>query len=148
MAAPRRAFVAVFAVATVIVAGGALLVAAGSELADSVSRALLFGQPLLEIRSPAPGQDVAQGGVEIIVHFPLADRTASDTFRCLLNGRDVTPSLTRGENGAAGSVLGAVEGENHVRVEVFGRPWWGGPWLEDAREVRFRVRPLPTLDRA
>jgi hypothetical protein len=132
----------------VIAAAGVLRLESASELRGALSRALLFGQPLLEIRSPAPDQAVAQGGVEIIVHFPAADRTASDTFRCLLNGRDVTLALTRGENGAAGSVLGAIEGENHVRVEVFGRPWWGGLWLEDAREVRFRVRPLPTMDRA
>lgn len=131
-----------------IAAGVLLWLGPEGELRGALSRTLLFGQPLLEIRSPAPGQAVAQGGVEIVVHFPAADRTASDTFRCLLNGRDVTPSLTTGENGAAGSVLGAIEGENHVRVEVFGRPWWGGPWLEDAREVRFRVRPLPTMDRA
>ena len=148
MATPARAFVGFCVAAAGIAAVAGLLVALGVDLRESLSRTLLFGQPLLEIRAPAPDQAVAQGGVEIIVHFPAADRTASDTFRCLLNGRDVTLSLTRGENGAAGSVLGAIEGENWVRVEVFGRPWWGGPWLEDAQEVRFRVRPLPTMDRA
>ncbi len=148
MATPRRAFVAVSAAAALAVAGAVALAISGADLREVGSRALLLGQPLLEIRSPAAGQAVAQGGVEIIVHFPAADRTASDTFRCLLNGRDVTPALTRGENGAAGSVLGAIEGENRLRVEVFGRPFWGGPWLEDAQEVRFRVRPLPTMDRA
>jgi hypothetical protein len=138
--------VALFAAAGLLAAGAAALLVLGAR--EGVTRALLFGQPLLEIRSPAPGQAVAQGGVDIIVHFPVAERTASDTFRCLLNGRDVTTALTRGENGAAGSVIGAVEGENRLRVEVFGRPWFGGPWLEDAAEVRFRVRPTPTMDRA
>jgi hypothetical protein len=147
--APRpRAFVALPAAAGLLVAGLGLALAFGVDLREAATRALLFGQPLLEIRSPAPGQAVAQGGVEVIVRFPVAERTAADTFRCLLNGRDVTPALTRGENGAAGSVIGAIEGENQLRVEVFGRPWWGGPWLEDAAEVRFSVRPTPTMDRA
>ncbi len=111
-------------------------------------RMLLFGSPLLELQAPLDGQWVAQGQVEIIVRFPAVERTSSPTFRCLLNGHDVTTGLTRAENGAAGSVLGAIEGENHLRIEVFGRPWWGGPFLEDSLELRFHVRALPTLDRA
>jgi hypothetical protein len=125
-----------------------LTLATDPGLRGEARRMLLFGSPLLELRAPLDGQWVAQGRVEIIVQFPAVGRTSSQTFRCLLNGHDVTPDLTRAENGAAGSVLGAVEGENHLRVEVFGRPWWGGPFLEDAVERRFHVRALPYFDRA
>jgi hypothetical protein len=125
-----------------------LTLAVDPDLRIEARRMLLFGSPLLDLRTPLDGQVVAQGRVEIIVQFPAAERTSSQTFRCLLNGHDVTPDLTRAENGAAGSVLGAVEGENHLRVEVFGRPWWGGPFLEDSVERRFQVRALPTFDRA
>jgi hypothetical protein len=125
-----------------------LTLAVDPDLRGEARRMALFGSPLLDLRAPLDGQWVAQGRVEIIVQFPAAERTSSQTFRCLLNGHDVTPDLTRAENGAAGSVLGAVEGENHLRVEVFGRPWWGGPFLEDAVERRFHVRALPAFDRA
>ena len=82
------------------------------------------------------------------MRYPRAWGTAAETFRCFLNGRDVTEGLTRGANGAAGSLLGAIEGPNRLRVEVFGRPWWGGGWFEDAVEITFHVRPLPYFDRA
>lgn len=148
MAGSRRAFGLLLIGALAVAGVLALTLALDSELRDEARRTLLFGSPLLDLRAPLDGQWVAQGKVEIIVQFPSAERTSSETFRCLLNGHDVTPDLTRAENGAAGSVLGAVEGENHLRVEVFGRPWWGGPFLEDSIERHFRVRPLPTMDRA
>ncbi len=143
-----RAFGFLLLGGSALAAAMALALAFDPGLRDEARRALLFGSPLLELRVPLDGQWVAQGRVEIIVQFPAAGRTSSETFRCLLNGRDVTTDLTRAENGAAGSVLGAVEGENHLRVEVFGRPWWGGPFLEDSVERRFHVRPLPSFDRA
>jgi hypothetical protein len=96
----------------------------------------------------APGQVLAQGEVEVFVHFDDATRIAPETFRCLLNGRDVTAELTRARNGAVGSLIGAVEGENHLRVEIFARAWWSDRYFEDSRDVTFRVRPLPDLDRA
>lgn len=139
-------FVSLLAVAVLAAAGTAALRDPG--LRGRAARLALFGSPLLEVNAPLPEQWIAQGGVQVVVRYPLADRTAAETFRCLLNGRDVTERLTRGANGAAGSVLGAVEGANRLRVEVFGRPWWGGGWFEDAVEITFHVRPLPGLDRA
>ncbi len=120
----------------------------GRTAQEAAGRVILFGEPLLEVRAPHPGQWVAQGGVEIVVQYPVSERIAWETFRCLLNGHDVTDRLTRGRNGAAGSVVGAVEGPNLLRVEVFGQTWWGGDYLEDAVELTFRVRPLPALERA
>lgn len=111
-------------------------------------RVALFGGPLLELRSPAGGQILPQGGVDVLVRFPDAERVAHETFRCLLNGRDVTRELTRGENGAVGSLIGVRDGENLLRVEVFGRSVWLSRFLEDSVEVTFRVRPLATMDRA
>lgn len=117
-------------------------------LRDRLARRLLFGGPLVEIRAPHPEQWVAQGGVDIVLRYPDASRTAPETLRCLLNGREVTSLLTLAENGAAGSVIGAVSGENLLRVQVFGRPWWGRIYLEDTVELVFYVRPLPSFDRA
>ncbi len=112
------------------------------------ARLLFLGRPLLEFHSPRAGQLVPVGSIEVIVGFPSADRVVPETFRCLLNDRDVTPDLTLGRNGAGGSVHGLLEGENRLRVEVFGRGWWPGRFLEDALELTFRVQPLPAIDRA
>jgi hypothetical protein len=123
------------------------LVPGAPELARNAVRAALLGGPLLELRSPLGGQIVAEGGVDVFVSFRDAERVAPGTFRCLLNGRDVTADLTQGRNGAVGSLIGAIEGDNHLRVEVFGRSAWLDRFVEDADEVSFRVRPLVNLDR-
>jgi hypothetical protein len=134
---------------------GALAALAGSlvlgqECASRplAQRLLFLGRPLLEFRAPKAGQLVPLGSIEVIVGFPSEDRVVLETFRCLLNDEDVTEHLTLGHNGAGGSVYGLVEGENHLRVEVFGHGWWPGWFLEDSREVIFRVQPLPTIDQA
>ncbi len=123
------------------------LTGAGAGL-RAVERWLLLGRPLLEFRAPRAGQLVPVGSIEVIVGFPAAERVVVETFRCLLNDQDVTQRLTLGRNGAGGSVQGLLEGENRLRVEIFGRGWWPGRFLEDARELTFRVQPLPTMDRA
>ncbi len=114
----------------------------------AAERWLLLGRPLLEFRAPKAGQLVPVGRIEVIIGFPAAERVVVETFRCLLNDQDVTQHLTLGRNGAGGSVQGLLEGENRLRVEIFGRGWWPGRFLEDARELTFRVQPLPTMDRA
>ncbi len=114
----------------------------------AAERWLLRGHPLLEFRAPKAGQVVPVGSVEVIIGFPAAERVVVETFRCLLNDQDVTQHLTLGRNGAGGSVQGLLEGENRLRVEIFGRGWWPGRFLEDARELTFRVQPLPTMDQA
>ncbi len=123
------------------------LTGAGAGL-RAAERWLFLGRPLLEFRAPQAGQVVPVGSIEVIVGFPAAERVVVETFRCLLNDRDVTQHLTLGRNGAGGSVQGLLEGENRLRVEIFGRGWWPGRFLEDARELTFRVQPLPTMDRA
>jgi len=131
-----------------MVAAGGLWLAQDAVLRRTVARFLLLGGPLLEFRAPEAGQLMPMGSVEVIVAFSSSDRVAPETFRCLLNDQDVTRHLTLGRNGAGGSLHGLLEGENRLRVEVFGRGWWPGRFLEDARELTFHVRPLPTLDRA
>jgi hypothetical protein len=112
-------------------------------------RQLRFGgRPLLVVRAPDGSQVVPMGGIEVLVGFSDEERVLPGTFRCLLNNQDVTESLTLGSNGAGGQVYGLVEGENHLRFEVFGRAWWPGRYLEDALEVTVRVAPLPNIDRA
>ncbi len=123
------------------------LTGAGARL-RAAERWLFLGRPLLEFRAPQAGQVVPVGSIEVIIGFPAAERVVVETFRCLLNDRDVTQHLTLGRNGAGGSVQGLLEGENRLRVEIFGRGWWRGRFLEDARELTFRVQPLPTMDRA
>ncbi len=123
------------------------LTGAGGGL-GAAERRLLLGRPLLEFRAPKAGQVVPVGTIEVIIGFPAAERVVVETFRCLLNDQDVTQQLTLGRNGAGGSLQGLREGENRLRVEIFGRGWWPGRFLEDARELTFRVQPLPTMDRA
>jgi len=113
--------------------------------APELAPRVVLGRALLDLRS-APPEVVPPGGVAVVVHFPDTSRVLADTFRCVLNGKDVTSLLSVGGNGAAGSVFPLRVGENRLRVEVFGRGWWPGRWYEDAVEVTFRSRPLPPLD--
>lgn len=123
------------------------LTGAGAGL-GAAERWLLLGRPLLEFRAPKAGQVVPVGRIEVSIGFPAAERVVVETFRCLLNDPEVTPQLTLGRNGAGGSLRGLLEGENRLRVEIFGRGGWPGRCLEDARELTFRVQSLPTMERA
>lgn len=113
-----------------------------------LERLAFVGPALVEIRLPAPGQQVPVGAVEVLVGFPDSQRVAVDTFRCLLNDDDITDRLTLGSNGAGGSLVGLVAGPNRLRFEVFGRSWWGPRFVQEAHEIAFEVRPIPYLDRA
>ena len=110
------------------------------------------GPVLIEVVAPDPGARVGIDGIELFVRFPgsnpLGDLALSETFRALLNGADVTGSLTTGENGAYGRISGLLEGDNVLRLEIFGRtPWRPGSFFEQAREVHLRMRPPADLDR-
>lgn len=95
----------------------------------------------LILESPERDQDVGASGVEVLVRFAPSDRVAPETFRCTLNGVDVTGLLTTGENGAAGHLYGLLDGDNVLRLEIFGRTWWSGDSLvEESREVHLRLR--------
>lgn len=79
--------------------------------------------------------------LEVFLVFPEPERTAPGTLRVLLNGADVTGAFETASNGAYGSVVQLVDGENVLRAEVFGRLWWpAGRLVEQGTEVRFRVR--------
>ncbi len=104
------------------------------------------GPLLMEIVSPQPGETIGLGGIELLVQFPRTG-AASETFRALLNGADVTDLLTTGENGCYGHLLGVLPGDNLLRLEIFGRvPWSDGQLFEQSREVRVRMRPPQNLD--
>jgi hypothetical protein len=97
---------------------------------------------LADVLSPRPGAVVGLEGVEVLVRFRPGEATAPETFRALLNGADVTDLFQTGENGAYGRLHALLEGENVLRIEVFGRaPWRRGRWFEQAREVHVRLRP-------
>ena len=141
--------VAIGSLLTLLVAGGIGLAAMGEGTLSERARRLVFlGRPLVHVLRPTPGQQISFGGVEVEVGFSGRERVAVDTFRCLLNNRDVTHLLTLGSNGAQGAILGLIEGENRIRIEVFGRGWWSARYFQDARTVVFQVRPYPNLDRA
>ncbi len=104
------------------------------------------GPVLLEVVSPRPGATIGLDGIEVLVHFPDA-RSASETFRALLNGADVTDLLTTGENGCYGKLFGLLPGDNVLHLEIFGRvPWSDDHLFEQSREVRVRMRPPQNLD--
>lgn len=116
-------------------------------------RLLRFAGPLLRLENPsasgapASGVVMPMGGVPILVRFQGEGRVLPDTFRCLLNGTDVTHLLTVGVNGVAGTVYPLREGQNQLRVEVFGKTFWSGQYLQDSFELPIQARPL-SLDQA
>lgn len=143
-----RAF-ALGLLAAVLLLGAAGIAWVGEgSLTERAYRLVFLGSPLFEVLRPTPGQQMPFGGVEIQVGFPVGDRVAVDTFRCMINDRDVTHLLTLGRNGATGAIFGLVEGENRIEIQVFGRGWWSSRYFQDARTVVFHVRPYPNLDRA
>lgn len=136
--------VALFAVTSV-----ALLVA----LLGWVFRAELvgfayLGPPLMRVETPPAETALGVGAVDLLIEFPAGERIAVETFQCLLNGLDVTASLTVGRNGAVGSVVGLREGDNRIQVRVFGRSLWTGRFVDEQREFVVRVRAIPFLDAA
>jgi len=111
-------------------------------------RALWIGGPLLQVQLPVEGSSVPQGGLPVRVTYPDADRVVSETFRCELNGQDVTSRVAvRARNGADGAVFPMREGVNRLRIGVFGRGLWGN-FVEDVVELEVRARPLGSWDRA
>jgi hypothetical protein len=114
----------------------------------SLARAVWIGAPLLELRHPISGSRVPFGGLAVLVEFPDRERVIPGTLRCLLNGADLTVGLTRGDNGAAGSLYPLREGRNLLRVEVFGKGRFGDRVVEDFIEVEFDTAPLPSFDLA
>lgn len=117
------------------------------DLTTRARRLFLLGGPVLHVRVPTPEQIVSVGAAEILVSF-APGQVAADTFRCLLNDRDITDTLTLGRNGAGGSVVGLIEGRNELRVEVFSRTLWSRRYVQDTQTVTFYVKGLVAIDRA
>lgn len=106
------------------------------------------GETFLWVDHPTPGQVVTPGGIDVLIRFAPDHRVAPETFRCLLNGVDVTQALTTGENGATGRLYRLLDGENVLRLEIFGRAWWSRDSLvQQTREVHFRLRRRVDLHR-
>jgi len=141
-----------FALASVgLVLGWVTLAPAGSpggRLRETAGRWLYLGPPLMEVRMPEDGLELPVGAVDLLVAFVGGPRVAVETFECWLNDQEVTGALTLGRNGATGSIVGLHEGENRIRLRVFGRSWWGRDYYEEERSVVVRVRPLAFLDLA
>jgi len=82
----------------------------------------LLQPALLELESPpAEGGDIGPQGLPILVRFPRDGRARPATFRAWLNGADVTDQLAVATNGCEGVLHGLLDGENDLRLEVFGR---------------------------
>ena len=106
-----------------------------------------LGPDLLEVTGPDPGATLPNEAVEVFIGFPHADRTLHETLEVRLNGADVTNAFEVAGNGAFGNVVLLVDGENELRIGVFGRSWWPGDRLFEHRAVvRFRVRRAIDLD--
>lgn len=121
---------------------GAALALPGVAFGLWLVRALAPGA--VELERPRPGDVVGNEGLEVVVRFPERGRLAPETLRVLLNGADVTDRVTTGQNGAYGRLHGLLDGENELRVQVFGRlPWPPGVFVERERGARVvRRRPL------
>jgi hypothetical protein len=106
------------------------------------------GPPLMRVQAPLEELEVQIGAVDVLIEFPDRERVAVETFECLLNGQNVTDSLTIGKNGAAGEIVGLREGDNRIRLRVFGRSFWSDRFVDEDRVFVVRVRPTPFLDLA
>jgi hypothetical protein len=146
----RLRFFGVVALITGALASGAAVWLAGpGRFEQRLKRLAFIGAPLFEVRIQGkPEQVLRTGSVEVFVGFAQGDRVAWDTFRALLNGRDVTAQLTLGRNGAHGKLFGLTEGPNHLELQLFGRSWWGGSFIEDEQVLTLEVAGHPDLDRA
>ncbi|MFI5316936.1 MAG: hypothetical protein ACHQ6T_14645 [Myxococcota bacterium] len=136
-----KRFLALFAVTSV-------LVPAAWVFRADLARFAYLGPPLMRVETPADALEVPVGAVDVLIEFPDGERVAVETFECLLNGQNVTDSLTVGKNGAAGEVVGLREGDNRIRLRVFGRSFWNDHFVDEERDFVVRVRELPFLDLA
>jgi hypothetical protein len=137
-----KRFVSLFAVIAVLAGGPAW------AYREELVRFAYLGPPLMRIQTPSEALEVPVGAVDVLIEFPDRERIAVETFQCQLNGLDVTESLTIGKNGAAGEIVGLREGDNRIRLRVFGRSFWSDRFVDEDRVFVVRVRALPFLDLA
>jgi hypothetical protein len=137
-----KRFASLFAVIVVLLGASAWV------YREELVRFAYVGPPLMRIQTPREALEVPVGAVDVSIEFPDRDRVAVETFECLLNGLDVTGSLTIGKNGAVGEIVGLREGDNRIRLRIFGRSFWSDRFVDEDRVFIVRVRPLPFLDLA
>jgi len=106
------------------------------------------GPSLMRIQNPEDRSVVPVGAVDVQIDFPDRERVAIETFECVLNGLDVTDTLTIGRNGAVGEIVGLREGDNRILVRVFGKSFWSDRFVDEERVFIVRVRGAPFLDLA
>jgi hypothetical protein len=126
----------------------AVLLGAAGLYRTELVRFAYMGPPLMRVQTPWEALEVPVGAVDVLIEFPDRERIAVETFECQLNGLDVTESLTIGRNGAAGEIVGLREGDNRIRVRVFGKSYWSDRFIDEERVFVVRVRPIPFLDLA
>ena len=136
-----KRFAALFAVIGV-------LFAAAAWFRGELTHFAYVGPSLMRVQNPVDLSEVPIGAVDLEIEFPDRDRVAVETFECLLNGLDVTEGLTVGRNGAVGEIVGLREGENRIRVRVFGKSFWGDRFVDEEHEFIVRVRGAAFLDLA
>ena len=124
----------------------ALAAVAGWLYQAELDRFVWLGPPLMRVDAPVHGLEVPVGSVDVSIEFAGGERVLVETFQVLLNGLDVTDSLTVGRNGAIGAIVGLREGDNRIRLRVFGRSLWTGSFIDEERDFVVRVRPVPFLD--
>jgi hypothetical protein len=124
----------------------AVLIGAAVVYRVELAHFAYVGPALMRVETPTEGLEVPVGAVDVLIEFPDRGRVAVETFECLLNGLDVTESLTIGKNGAAGEIVGLREGENRIRLRVFGRSYWSDRFIDEELVFVVRVRPAPFLD--
>ncbi len=115
---------------------------------DELVRFAHVGPPLMRVQTPWDALEVPVGAVDVLIEFPDRERVAVETFACELNGLDVTGSLTIGRNGAVGEIVGLREGDNRIRLRVFGKSFWSDRFVDEDLVFVVRVRPYPFLDLA
>jgi len=135
-----KRLLALFAVTSIALSAGAWVFRA------ELVRFAYLGPPLMRVEAPEHGSEVPVGAVDLVIEFAGGERVVVETFECLLNGLDVTDSLTVGRNGAVGEIVGLREGDNRIRLRVFGRSLWSGQFVDEERDFVVRVRPIPFLD--
>lgn len=113
------------------------------------------GPPALALVRPLEGERVGPAGLAVVVRFGDG-QAVPETFRALLNGADVSRLFTRDGGEATAHLHGLLDGENTLRVEVFGpaaaADCWPdllpeGTFREFHREVRVVLRRPLDVDR-
>ena len=101
----------------------------------------------IDVETVSTRAELVTGG-DVLLRVTVSDGVSLEGVSVRVNGRDVTDQLTVGRNGVAGSVAPLLEGSNTLRLEVFGRSWWGGRYYQDSYDIVLDARAPLSMDRA